>query len=59
MKKFLMRPAVQAGGGFMIGWVAGRGTATGSQGGEVIIGGIVVGLIVTVIYHVVLERFFK
>ena len=57
MKKFFMKPAIQAGCGFMIGWIAGRGTATGPQEGEGIIGGIVVGLIAAIIYHVILERF--
>lgn len=55
MKKILANVEVMAPVSFVIGWLAGRGTAQdGFANGEVVIGGIVVGLL----YFIAL-KFFK
>lgn len=50
MKKIIKNAKVMAAGSFLIGWLAGRGTADGFANGEVLIGGVIVGLI----YYIVL-----
>ncbi len=56
LKKVFTGQAARIGAGFCVGWVVGRGTATGPQSGEVIIGGLIVALMVTVIVHFLLPK---